>query len=51
MRYDLKSKPCFKGMLGYPGLTVVGVLGCDDAEWSWFLLVSFLSLPSPSGNL
>jgi hypothetical protein len=30
---------------GYPGLTVVGVLGYDDAEWSWFMLVRFLRLP------
>jgi hypothetical protein len=24
---------------------VVGVLGSDDAKWSWFLLVRFLCLP------
>jgi hypothetical protein len=30
------------GVLGYPGLTVVGILGSHAAEWSWFLLVSFL---------
>jgi hypothetical protein len=29
-------------VLGYPGLTVGGVLGSDDAESSWFLLVRFL---------
>jgi hypothetical protein len=23
----------------------VGVLGSDDGEWSWFLLVRFLRLP------
>jgi hypothetical protein len=23
----------------------VGVLGFDDGEWSWFLLVGFLRLP------
>ena len=23
----------------YPGLAVLGSLGSDDAEWSWFLLV------------
>jgi hypothetical protein len=23
----------------------VGVLGSDDGEWSWFLLVGFLRLP------
>jgi hypothetical protein len=39
MRYDFISESCFSGMLGYPGLTVVGVLGSDDAQWTWFLLV------------
>jgi hypothetical protein len=24
---------------------VVGILGSDDAHWSWFLLVRFLYLP------
>ena len=37
MRYDFKSESCFSGVLGYPGLAVVGVLGSDDAEWSWFV--------------
>jgi hypothetical protein len=32
-------------VLGYPGLAEVEVLGSDDCEWSWFLLVRFLSLP------
>jgi hypothetical protein len=27
------------------GLAEVGVLGSDDGEWSWFLLVRFLCLP------
>jgi hypothetical protein len=45
MRYDLKPESCFLGVLGYPGLAEVGVLGSDDGEWSWFLLVRFLSLP------
>ena len=31
MRYDCKSASCFLGVLGYPGLVVVGVLGSDDA--------------------
>jgi hypothetical protein len=44
MRYDFKSESCFSGVLGYPGLTVARVLGSDDAEWSWFLLVRFLHL-------
>jgi hypothetical protein len=29
-----KSESCFSGVLGYPGLAVVGVMGSDDAEWS-----------------
>ena len=44
MRYDLKSESCFSGVLGYPGLIVVCVLGSYDAEWSWFLLVIFIQL-------
>ena len=45
MRYDFKSESCFSGMLGYPGLAVVCVLGSDDAQCFWFLLVRFLRLP------
>ena len=45
MRYDFRSESCFLGVLGYPGLAVVGVLGSDDAQWSWFLLVRFFPLP------
>ena len=45
MRYDFKSESCFLGVSGYPGLSVVGVLGSDDGESSWFLLVRFLRLP------
>ena len=45
MRYDFKPESCVSCVLGYPGLTVVGVLGSDDAEFSWFLLVRFLHLP------
>ena len=45
MRYDFRSKSCFPGVLGYPGLAVVGVLGSDDAQCPWFLLVRFLRLP------
>ena len=45
MRYDFKSESCFSDVLGYPGLAEVGVLGNDDSEWSWFLLVRFLCLP------
>ena len=35
----------FSGVLGCSGLGEVGVLGSDDGEWSWFLLVRFLRLP------
>ena len=45
MRYVFKSKSCFLGVLGYPGLVEGGVLGSDDGEQSWFLLVRFLCLP------
>jgi hypothetical protein len=43
MRYDFKSEPCFSGVLGYPELAEVGVLGSDDGEWSWFLLNKILT--------
>ena len=45
MRYAFKSGSSFLGVLGCPGLGEVGVLRSDDGEWSWFLLVRFLSLP------
>jgi hypothetical protein len=45
MRYYFKSESCILGVLGYPGLAVVGVLGSDDAQWSWFLLVRFFHFP------
>ena len=44
MRYDFESESCFSGVLVYPGLAVVGVLGSDDAQCSFFLLVRFLRL-------
>ena len=43
MRYAFKPGSSFSGVLGYPGLGKV--LGSDDGEWSWFLLVRFLRLP------
>jgi hypothetical protein len=45
MRYNFKPDSCFLGVSGYPGLAEVGVLGSDDGEWFWFLLVRFLRLP------
>jgi hypothetical protein len=45
MSYDFDSEPCFSGVLGYPELAEVGVLGSDENEWSWFLLVRYLRLP------
>jgi hypothetical protein len=45
MQYDFKSASCFSGVLGYPGFVIVGVLGSDDAQCSWFLLVRVLHLP------
>jgi hypothetical protein len=32
MRCDFKAESCFSGVLGYPGLNVVGELGFDDAK-------------------
>jgi hypothetical protein len=37
MRCDFKSESFFSGVLQYPELAVVGVLGSGDNEWSWFL--------------
>jgi hypothetical protein len=34
MRYAFKSRSRFSGVLGYPGLGEVGVLGSDDGDWS-----------------
>ena len=45
MTSDFKSKSCFSGVLGYPGLAIVGELGSDAAIMPWFLLVMFLPLP------
>ena len=44
MRCDFKFSSCFSGVLGYPGLAVVGELGSDGAILPWFLLVIFLHL-------
>ena len=44
MRYDFKSESYFSDVLEYPGMAEVGVLGSDDDEWCWFLLVRFLCL-------
>jgi hypothetical protein len=44
-RYDFKSESSILGVLGYPELAEVQVLGSDDGEWSWFLLVRLLCLP------
>jgi hypothetical protein len=41
MRYDFKSVSCFSGVLGYRALALVGILGSDEAQCSWFLLVRF----------
>ena len=38
-----KTESCFSGVLGYPRLAVLGVLGSDDVEWSWFLLARFFA--------
>ena len=43
--HEIRFEYCFSGVLSYSGLTVVGILGSDDAQWSWFLLVRFFRLP------
>jgi hypothetical protein len=45
LKVQFESRSTFSGVLGCPGLGKVGVLGSDDGEWSWFLLVGFLHLP------
>jgi hypothetical protein len=45
MRCDFKSEFWFSGVLGYPGIAVVGELGSNDAKYLWFLLLMFLLLP------
>ena len=45
MRHVFKSRSSFSVVFVYPGLAELGVLGSDDGEWSWFLLVRFLHLP------
>jgi hypothetical protein len=32
MRRDFRSKSCFSCVIVYPGLTMVGELGSDDAK-------------------
>ena len=44
MRYDFNSESCFSGMLGYPGLGVVGDLNVDYTNLPWALLLMFLHL-------
>jgi hypothetical protein len=51
MRCDFKSESCFSGVLGYPGLTVVGELGFDDAMQPWFLFLCSCPCVLPSGYL
>lgn len=41
MKCDFNSKSCFLGVLGYPGIAVVGELGSDGAKQRWFLLLTF----------
>ena len=44
MKYAYKSRFSFSGVLGCPGLAEVEVLGSDDGEWPWSLLLRFLRL-------
>jgi hypothetical protein len=45
IRHYFKSASCFSGVLACPWLIMVGILGYDEAQCSWFLLVRFLCLP------
>jgi len=46
LSFDFKSKSCFSGLLGYPGLAVVGELGSDGVKRPWFLLLRIFALAS-----
>jgi hypothetical protein len=46
MRWDFRSESCFSGVLGYPGLAVVGELGSNGTKQHWLLLLIFLYSPS-----
>jgi hypothetical protein len=46
-----KCKSCFSGVLGYPGLAMVGELDSDDTKYLWFLLIKFLCFFLLSGYL
>jgi hypothetical protein len=41
----LNPSLAFQVCWGYLELAVVGILGSDDADDAWFLLVRFLHLP------
>ena len=43
-RWDFRSESCFSGMLGHPGLGVVGELGSHVVKY--FMLLIVLHLPS-----
>jgi hypothetical protein len=45
MRCSLRSHSCSSGLLGYPGLAIVGDLGSDGFILHWLLLIIFLHLP------
>jgi hypothetical protein len=45
MIHDFKLESCFLCVFEYPGLDLVGEIGCDDDKKPWFLLLRFLCLP------
>lgn len=51
MKWDLRLESYSLGMLGHPGLAVVGwwVLGSDGAILHWLLLICSYTCLSPSG--
>ena len=44
MKWEFRPESCFKGVLVYRGLAVVGVLGSDVAMSNCFLLLMFICL-------
>jgi hypothetical protein len=45
IKWNFRSESCFPGMLGNPGLNVVGELGSHGTRYHWFLFLMFLCLP------
>jgi hypothetical protein len=44
MRSYFRSEFCFSGVLGYPGLAMVGELGSDDVSVAYVLFFFFFKI-------